>query len=108
MAAIATPIDPTTLENRVAENLSPGVGGKVLRAGRVLFGRFVSRVVGGIVAGIAGWLIADFTLGKLEELQGRKGLEQGLTELVDAEKGEGEIRLVGGARRCAVGSPRVT
>ena len=93
--AITTPVDPTTLENRVAENLSPGVGGKAIRAGRALFGRFVSRVVGGIVAGIAGWLVADFTLGKLEELQGRKGLEQGLTELVDAEKEKVKSALSG-------------
>ena len=86
VAAITTPVDPTTLENRVAENLSPGVGRWVHRAGRALFGRFVSRVVGGIVAGIAGCLVADFTLGKLDELQGRNGLKQGLTELVDAEQ----------------------
>lgn len=52
-------------------------------------------MVGGIVAGIAGWLVADFTLGKLEELQGRKGLEQGLTELVDAEKEKVKSALSG-------------
>ena len=109
VAAIATPVDPTTLENRVAENLSPGVGGKVLlRAGRALVGRFVSRVGGGIVAGIAGWLVADFALGKLDELQGRKGLEQELTELVDAEKEKVKSALSGAVDDVQFGSSRVT
>ena len=108
VAAITTPVDPTTLENRVAGSLSPGVGSKLLRAGRALFGRFVSRVVGGIVAGIAGWLIADFTLGKLEEWQGRKELEQGLTELVDAEKEKVKSALSGAVDDVKVGSSRVT
>ena len=95
VAAISTPVGSTTLENRVARSLSPGVGSTVLRAGRALIGRFVSRVVGGIVVGFAGWLIADFTLGKLEEWQGRKELEQGLTELVNAEKEKVKSALSG-------------
>lgn len=85
-AAISTPAGPMSLENRVARSLSPGGGGRVLRAGRAFAGRLVTRVVGGIVAGIAGWLISDLTLGRVEEWRGRTELEQGLTDLVNAEK----------------------
>ena len=95
VAAIGTPLGPSTLENRVTKSLSPGVGNRVVRAGRALIGRFVSRLVGGIVTGIAGWLIADYTLGKIEEWQGRNEREQGLTELVDAEKEKVKSALSG-------------
>ena len=93
VAATSTPVGPTTLEHRVARRLSPGGGGRVLRASRALVGRFVSRVVGGLVAGIAGWLITDSTLSWLDERRGRTELQQELTELVNAEREKADSAL---------------
>ena len=86
VAAFSIPVSATNLEDRVARSLSPGVEGRVLRTSRALMGRFVSRVMGGIVAGIPGWLVTGFAVGKLEERQGRRELQQELTQLVNAEK----------------------
>ena len=84
--AAATSVGPPVLADRVAGRLSPGVGSTALRAGRPLVGRLLSRVVAGIIGGVAGWLAFDFTLGSVEEWRGREELQQGLTALVDEEK----------------------